>query len=399
MAVASFFRGVRPAAVGGAFLSLLATGCEPSSSSGYSYVTQSVALVDLTGDGRLDVLSANAASPSTQSFLTSRIQESTTPVAFQSPIRSATGLDPVAIAVGDLNGDGLPDVAVADAAQANGDHFVDVQLQVAGSPGSFAAPLKLALGSSTPRGVVLADLRGNGRLDVVVAAGGSNAAHVFFQEAAPGTFAPAASFAVGGDPAAVAAASLAGSGLPDLVVATVDGQVSVLLQDAAPGSFLPAVDYAAGATPAAVGVADLNGDGHPDILVADYTGVLLVLFQSPAGDRTFLPAVRYDTLGYGSCSLAVGDLDGDGLPDVVVANAGPLGDPGSVSVFLQDPATPGALLAPALYRGYWGPLWVVIGDVDGDGRPDLVIADGRPSVRYQSTTTPGFFLPPVWFYQ
>jgi hypothetical protein len=383
---------------GGLLLSLVAAGCESSSSS-TSFITQSVAVVPLSGAGSLAVLSANEASPQSQSFLVSRIQESTTPVAFQAPVRSATGLAPGAMAAGDLNGDGLVDVAVANRAAVNGNHFLDVQFQVAGSPGSFSSPVELSLGMLEPHGLVLADLDGDGKLDIAVAASGTSAAQVFFQGAVAGSFGPAPPIPVGGEPAALATGDLIGSGRVDLVVATANGKVSVLLHGAAPGTFLPGVDYAAGTSPAGVQVADLNGDGHPDILVADYLGALLVLFQNPAGDGTFQPAVSYGTRDYGTCSVAVGDLDGDGRPDVVVANAGPLGDPGSVSVFLQDPATPGALKPAVLYQGYWGPLWVVIGDLNGDGRPDMVVADGGPYIRYQSPTTPGAFLPPTWLRQ
>jgi len=398
MTIASKVRRSVPLVAGGLLLSLVASGCD-SSSSGATYITRSVAVADLTGTGRPTVLSANAASPQSQSFLVSRIQQSTAPVAFQSPVRSGTGLAPVAMAAGDLNGDGLVDVAVADHAAVSGNHFVDVQFQVAGSPGSFSAPVQLALGVLQPRDLALADLDGSGKLDIAVAAMGASAVQVFFQGAAAGSFGPATAFAVGGEPTAVAAADLTGSGQKDLVVATANGRVSVLLHGASPGTFQPGVDYPAGTSPAGVQVGDLNGDGHPDILVADYLGALLVLLQSPAGDGTFQAAVSYGTRDQGSCSLAVGDLDGDGRLDVVVANAGPPGDPGSVAVFLQDPATPGVLKPAVLYRGHWGPLWVVIGDLNGDGKPDLVVADGSPYIRFQSSTTPGAFLPPTWLKQ
>ena len=398
MAIFSTARRLVPLLASQVLLSLVAAGCE-SSPGGTSYITRSVAVVDLDGTGRLAVLSANEASPQSQSFLVARIRESTTQAIFRAPVRSATGLTPVAMAAGDLDGDGLVDVAVADQAASNGNHFVDVQFQVAGSPGSFSAPVELALGVLEPHGLALADLDGDAKLDIAVAASGTSTVQVFYQGAVAGSFGPATGYAVGGESTAVATADLIGSGRPDLVVATANGKVSVLLHGSSPGTFLPGVEYPAGTSPAAVQVGDLNGDGHPDILVADYLGALVVLLQSPAGDGTFQAAVSQGTRTPGSCSLAVGDLDDDGLPDVVVANAGPPGDPGSVSVFLQDPATPGALEPTVLYRGYWGPLWVAIGDLDGDGSPDLVVADGSPYIRYQDPTTPGAFLPPTWLIQ
>jgi hypothetical protein len=385
-----------PLLVAGVLLpALLASACS-SSSSGTGYLAQSVAVTDLGGDGKLDVLSAIAASPSTQSILSARIQVPTSPGTFGDPVQSHTAADPVAIAVGDLNGDGLPDVAVANAAAAtDGTHAVDVQFQVAGTPGAFSAPVALPLAALTPRRLALADLDGDGRLDIAVAAGGTSGLQVLFQQS-QGTFAAPAGFPAGGEPTAVAAAGLTSSGGVDLIVTTANGLLSILLHGPSPGTFLPPATYTSGTSPAAVQVADMDGDGRPDVVVANYDGSLAVFLQAPAGDGTLLPAVRYDTLDYGSCSVAIGDVDGDGRPDVVVANAGPPGYPGSVSVFIQDHVVPGQLGPPVRYRGYWGPLSVALGDLNGDGLLDMVVADGSPYVRFQSTATPGLFLPPVW---
>ena len=374
---------------------LVASACS-SSSSGTGYLARAVAVADLDGDGRLDILSAMASSPSTRSLLSARIQARATPGTFADPVQSPTGADPVSIAVGDLDGDGLPDVAVADAAaDADGGHAIVVQFQVARTPGAFSAPVALPLGPLTPRSLALADLDGDGRLDVVVAAAGTEDVQVLFQQA-PGTFAAPVGFPGGGEPTAVAAARLTDPGGVDLVVATSDGKLSVLLHGSTPGTFLPPVSYGAGTNPAAVQIADMNGDGLPDVVVADYDGTLEEFLQAPAGDGTLLPPVRHDTLDFGSCSVAIGDLDGDGRPDAVVANAGPPGYPGSVAVFMQDHAVPGQLAPAVLYRGYWGPLSVALGDLNEDGLLDMAVADGTPSVRFQSTVTPGLFLPPAW---
>lgn len=379
-------------AIAALLAALAASGCS-SGTTGPTTLARAIAVADLDGDGRLDVLTALASSDPAASFLSARIQVPGAPGTFATPVRSPTGLVPVAMALGDLDGDGLPDVAVADAGAGPSGYGVDVQYRIPGSPGAYTAPLVLPTGTLVPADVAIADLDGDGRNDVVVAASGAAAVQVFFQTG-PGRFAAAVAIPVDGDPTAVAAGDLTGAGRQDLVVATSNGRVSVLLHGAAPGTFLPAVSYAAGTSPFAVRVADLDGDGRPDVVVADFAGALLVFRQAPIGGGVLLPAVRHATLGFGSCAIALGDVDGDGRLDVVVANAGPPGDPGSVSVFLQR--TPGTLGVPMLYAGYWGPLSVALGDLNGDGLLDLAVADGGPAVRFQSPALPGFFLPPVW---
>jgi hypothetical protein len=195
--------------------------------------------------------------------------------------------------------------------------------------------------------------------------------------------------------------------LADIAVATSANTVSVLLQihsGVVPTpSFAPAVDYATGIQPIAIKAADLNGDGKLDLLTANYgatfgpnnQGMSVLLQGSTPG--TFAAPVNYAT-EYRASGLAVGDLNGDGKPDVAVACEGLPGSPGAVSVFLQDPAAAGALLPAVNYRGAFGPMGVAIADMDGDGRPDLVLADGDIVVRFNSATAPGTFGPPNFFY-
>jgi hypothetical protein len=368
------------------------------------WYTETVAVADLDGDGRPDVLSATTVFTDVflPGYLTVRRQSTLTAGAFDAPLRTTTCLDPEAVAVGDVDGDGRPDVAVACGAASGATHEVVVHLQVTSQPVTFGPPASLATGAAVPTSIRLADLDGDGRLDLVVGVSTGIALLVFFQApapAAPGSFAPTpAAIEVGAAPLGVAAADLTGAGRLDLVATTTAGRAVVLLHGATPGTFLPGVPYPAGVRPVAVEVADLDGDGHPDVLLADANGALLVMTQR-AGGGVLDPVVAYGTRDDPSVALSVADLDGDGRLDVAVASAGPPGQPGSVAVFHQaaDPAPAGTLLAPTLYTGYYGPLAVVAADLDGDGLPDLAIADGLASIRFQDPT--GLFRPPVWLRQ
>jgi hypothetical protein len=308
------------------------------------------------------------------------------------------GTGPANLVVADVNGDGRPDLVVANAS----DQTVTVRLADPAKPGFFLPATVLATPGRTPLDVAVGNLTGHadGLLDVVVAASGANSVLVFPQTAA-GTFGASVTYAVGGDPQAVTVADLDGNGRADIAVATTANTISVLLQTAA-GVFAPAVDYATGVQPVAIKAADLNGDGKLDLLTANFgattspgTQGLSVLIQGAAG--TFAAPVNYTT-EYRATALAVGDLNGDGKPDVAVACEGLPGSPGAVSVFLQNAATPGVLLAAVNYGGVYGPMGVAIADMDGDGHPDLVLADGDIVVRFNSATTPGTFGSPNFFY-
>jgi hypothetical protein len=286
---------------------------------------------------------------------------------FQTDGYSDTSNGLISVAAGDFDGDDTLDLAAA--------HEFDpgVSVLLGNGDGTFRPAVDYGAGIN-PSSVAVGDFRHNGILDLAVANEFDPGVSVLLGNG-DGTFQAPVHYAAGGS--SVAVGDFDGDGTLDLAVANAaSANVSVLLGNG-DGTFRPAVNYAAGDSPGSVAVGDFNGDGVLDLAVSnggyyDSSGVSILLGN---GDGTFQAPVHY-VAGIGPRGVAVGDFNGDGISDLAVANAGTSPDytDGGVSVLLgngdgtfQDPVsfTTGARL----------PVSVAVGDFNGDGWPDLAVAN------------------------
>ena len=317
---------------------------------------------------------------------------------------------PYGISAGDLNGDGKPDVVTPNQMSDS------LSILLNQGNGTFGQPASYSLASSGgnpagPHGVAIADLNGDGKADLAVANISSGSVAVAFGNG-NGTFQAPTFYTTGNSSSSVAAGDLNGDGKPDLVVAnlgniaaggTDSGNVSILLAKGG-GTFQAAANITAGVQPGAVLIKDLNGDGKPDLAVLN-VGLTQGFSAAPnaggvsvflgKGDGTFQPAVNY-AVGTNPSAMAVGDVNGDGKPDLVVATA-QSNFSGVVAVMLGN--GDGTFQSPAYYPGQTGVVSLTVVDLDGDGKPDIVFSSccGDTQMSYLLGNGDGTFQPQVNF--
>jgi hypothetical protein len=317
---------------------------------------------------------------------------------------TTNGYNPYSVAVADLNGDGNLDLIVANEEQSKSDSQGSISVMLGKGNGKFRAPVNYSSGGESAYSVVVADVNGDGKPDLVVANGclasdcSTGSVGVLLGKG-DGTFKKVVTYRSGAASvygSEVAVGDLNGDGKLDLAVATTGagcgngcqaGLIGVLLGNG-DGTFKKAKNYKTGGYDAIgwVAIADVNGDKKPDLVVANYCatecsyppseGSVGVLLGN--GNGTFKAAKTYSSGGDGAISVAVADLNNDGRADILVANCGPEacgpGSPGgNVGVLIGNGN--GTFKPVVNYPAANSPYDVVAADVNGDGKLDIVVSN------------------------
>ncbi|WP_073106511.1 T9SS type A sorting domain-containing protein [Hymenobacter daecheongensis] len=368
-----------------------------------------LAVADLTGDGRPDLITANfVQSNSVALTVLPNAGNGRFATAASAPIDVPAG--PLRMVQGDLNGDSYPDVVTVSGSPTVANSKLAVLLRQ--PDGRLGTAVTYPVGTR-PEDVTLADINGDGHLDAVTANRGAASLSVLLNNTGTGQLTPATSVPLSGNPTGVVAADFNADGRLDLAVSgtaantvavllgTASGQLSgpsylttgafssglvatdvdgdgrldlavshpqnytiVILRNLGNGQFATPLTIPVVGVPELIFAADLTGDGRPELLTTNGVSSSMLVLRND-GTGQFQAAMQAGVYGNG---LAVADLNGDAQPEVLLVSA-----QGNELQVLSY--TNGSLIPQQDFFAAGSPRSLAVGDVNADGRPDVTIAN------------------------
>ncbi|MEP1306555.1 MAG: FG-GAP-like repeat-containing protein [Balneola sp.] len=296
---------------------------------------------------------------------------------FETKVDFTAGDQPWAMAIGDLDGDGKPDMAVANRVDNTVLLYLNTSSSGSISSGSFGTPSSISVGSGAPRGVDIYDIDGDGAKDLIVSNFDTNTLSVYRNTSSTGSisFATNVDLSATSGPWGMAFGDVDGDGKPDIAVANRGTtKISVFRNTSSVGSisFTTKSDFSTGSGPFNVALGDLDGDGKLDMVTGNRNDNDMSVHRntSSVGSISFASKVDFTTAG-NPAFAAIGDVDGDGKAEVLIANSGS----SSISVY-HNTASSGSITSSSFaskvdFSVGSSPTGIVVVDLDGDGKLDL----------------------------